>query len=70
MNDHHKLLKIFTNIDEIMRHMRPRYCGQPTMDGRYPCWIVWLPNEGTTERKTLKDAMIDFVDQEAENQKP
>ena len=69
-SDHWKLLKIWANLDEIMHAMRPRWHGTPSMCGRYPCWIVWLPTEGTTERKTIKDAMIDFVDQEVKNQKP
>jgi hypothetical protein len=57
------LAKIFDNIDEIMHVMKPRYCMHPSMDGRYPCWIVWLPNEGKTERKTLKQAILDFAEQ-------
>ena len=64
--DHEKLLRIFSQIDEIMHTMRPRYVQHPTMDGRYPCWIVWLPKTGKTERKILKDAMIEYVDQVAE----
>jgi len=64
--DHEKLLQIFGELDEIMHTMRPRYVQQQSMDGRYPCWIVWLPKTGTTDRKTLKDAMIEYVDQVAE----
>jgi hypothetical protein len=33
------------------------------MDGRYPCWIVWLPKIGKCERKTLKEALIEFASQ-------
>ena len=55
--------KILDNIDEIMHVMQPRYCGHPTMCGRYPCWIVWLPAEGKCERKTLKQALIDYMAQ-------
>lgn len=56
-------LKLLNSIDKIMHTMMPRYCGHPSMDGRYPCWIVWLPKEGTCERKTLKEAIIEFADQ-------
>lgn len=54
---------ILDQIDEVMQTMRPRYVQHPTMDGRYPCWIVWLPVQGTTERKTLKEAVVDFIQQ-------
>lgn len=54
-------LRILDDLDEIVRTMRPRYCGHPTMDGRYPCWIVWLPKVGTCERKSLKEAVIEFA---------
>jgi len=56
-------IKLIDDLDEIMHTMNPRYCGHPTMDGRYPCWIVWLPKEGTCERKTLKEAIIEFAAQ-------
>jgi hypothetical protein len=64
--DHGKLYRIWDNIDNIMHAMRPRYVASASMDGRYPCWVVWLPKEGKAERKTLKDALIAFVDQSAE----
>jgi hypothetical protein len=61
--DHHKLLRIWSELDEIILHMRPHYCGTPSMDGKYPCWHMWLPKQGATSRKTLKEGIIDFVDQ-------
>jgi hypothetical protein len=64
--DHGKFYLIWCNIDNIMNVMRPRYVGDASMNGRYPCWVVWLPKEGKTERKTLKDALIAFVDQSSE----
>lgn len=71
LTDTRKLLATYSaerdmlnQIDEIMQTMRPRWCGSTvTMDGKYPCWIVWLPHEGTTSRKTLKQAILDFVAQ-------
>lgn len=65
--NHEKLARIFCDMDEIMLTMRPRYCAHPTIDGKYPCWIVWLPKDGSTTRKTLKGALIDFVDQSSPN---
>lgn len=65
-DDHWKLLRIFSDIDAIMCTMRPRYVADATMDGKYPAWSVWLPKEGKTLRKTLKDALIAFVDQSVE----
>ena len=64
--DHHKLLRIFSEIDRIIVDMCPSYHAHPTMDGKYPAWHVWLPLEGRTIRKTLQDALIDYVDQAAE----
>lgn len=61
--DRAKMFKIWSMLDEIMISMRPRYASHPTMDGKYPCWIVWLPKEGSTTRKSLVDALIAFVDQ-------
>ena len=55
--------KILEDIDGIMHLMRPRFHQMPSMDGRYPCWIVWLPKEGTCERKTLKEAIIECAAQ-------
>ena len=57
--------KILHDIEEIFLTMRPRHCGHPSMDGRYPCWIVWLPKEGTVERKSLTEAIMEFVAQTA-----
>ncbi len=54
---------IINHIDEIFRMMGPRYYAHPTMDGRYPCWFVWLPKSGKCERKTLKEALIEFASQ-------
>lgn len=34
-----------------------RYSSHPSMDGKYPCWIVWTPKYGTTQRKTLREAI-------------
>jgi hypothetical protein len=55
--------QILDDIDNIMLTMRPRHCGQPSMDGKYPCWIVWLPGEGGTTRKSLKQAFLDYQEQ-------
>lgn len=55
--------KILEDIDEIMHLMRPRFHQTPSMCGSYPCWIVWLPKEGTCERKTLKEAIIECAAQ-------
>jgi hypothetical protein len=60
-----KARSILDNLDEVWHVMRPRYCGTPSMDGRYPCWIVWLPDEGKCERKTLKEAVLEFTEQSA-----
>ena len=46
--------------------MGPRWCSSLTVDGVYPCWVVWLPSEGSTTRKTLKEAFEDFLSQSAE----
>lgn len=51
------------DIGDIFHVMRPRYSSHPTMDGRYPCWIVWLPNEGTCERKSLSAAILEYIQQ-------
>ena len=55
--------KILDDLDEIFHLMRPRWHQTPSMCGRYPCWIVWLPKEGTFERKTLKEAVIECAAQ-------
>lgn len=65
--DRAKLFRIWSMLDEIMLTMRPRHCGHPSMDGNHPCWIVWLPKEGSTTRKSLADALIAFVDQSDES---
>lgn len=57
--------KVIDDLDEIFHAMGPRWSRTPSMCGRYPCWIVWLPDEGTTERKTLKEAILDFIEQAA-----
>jgi hypothetical protein len=41
-----------------------RYSSHPTMDGKYPCWVVWTPKEGTTTRKTLREAIDASMDLE------
>jgi len=51
--------KILDNIDELFHLMRPRFVQTPSMCGRYPCWIVWMPKTGTCERKSLKGALIE-----------
>jgi hypothetical protein len=48
-------------LDEVIKKMRPRYMGHPTMDGRFPCWTVWMPHTGTTERKSLKEAVLEYL---------
>jgi hypothetical protein len=48
-------------LDEVIKKMRPRYMGHPTMDGRFPCWTVWMPHTGTTERKSLKEAVLEYI---------
>ncbi len=50
-------------IDEAILVMKPRHIGQPDMDGRYPCWSVWLPKSGRVERKSLQDALLEFAAQ-------
>lgn len=54
---------IIDNIGDIFHLMKPRYSGHPSMDGRYPCWIVWLPKEGRAEYKNISDAVLGFVKQ-------
>jgi hypothetical protein len=39
-----------------------RYSSHPTMDGKYPCWIVWTYKEGSTTRKTLREAIDASMD--------
>jgi rubrerythrin len=41
-----------------------RFLGHPSMDGKYPCWSVWTPKEGTTTRKTLREAIDASMDLE------
>ena len=55
--------EILDHIDKIMHLLKPRWCGNVTMDGRYPCWIVWLPKQGTCEVKSLKQAIIECCHQ-------
>ena len=56
-------------IDEAILVMKPRHIGQPDMDGRYPCWSVWLPKSGRVERKSLQDALLEFAAQIKEETK-
>lgn len=56
------LAETFDMLDEVIKKMRPRYMGHPTMDGRFPCWNVWMPHTGTTERKSLKDAVLEYIE--------
>lgn len=56
-------LELIDGIDDAFHTMKPRHCPHPTMDGVYPCWIVWLPKEGTCKRKTLKEAILEFAEQ-------
>ena len=56
-------------IDGAIFDMKPRHIGNPTMDGRYPCWSVWLPQCGRVERKSLQDALLEFVAQIKEGTK-
>ena len=39
-----------------------RYSRYPTMDGKYPCWNVWTYKEGSTTRKTLREAIDASMD--------
>ena len=39
-----------------------RACRSVTMDGNYPCWSVWTALEGTTRRKTLREAIDAAMD--------
>lgn len=55
------LAEAFDMLDNAFQTMRPRYSGHPSMDGRYPCWFVWMPHTGTTERKSLKDAVFEYI---------
>lgn len=63
MSKQDKVNWIFDNLDNILSVMTPRSVGHPTMDGRYPCWIVWLPKYGTVERKTLNGALLEYAEQ-------
>lgn len=56
-------------IDEAIFTMKPRHIGGPDMDGLYPCWSVWLPKSGRVERKSLQDAILEFVAQIKESVK-
>lgn len=56
-------------IDEAILVMKPRHIGQLDMVGRYPCWSVWLPQCGRVERKSLQDALLEFVAQIKEGSK-
>jgi hypothetical protein len=56
-----KLAEALDMLDEVIKKMRPRYMGHPTMDGRFPCWNVWMPHTGTTERKSLKEAVLEYI---------
>lgn len=39
-----------------------KYSPYPSMDGKYPCWVVWTHKEGTTTRKTLREAIDASMD--------
>ena len=54
---------IVDNIDELFFTMKPRWCNGVSMDGKYPCWIVWLPKHGTCYRKSLKAAIVECAEQ-------
>jgi hypothetical protein len=56
-----RLAEALDMLDEVIKKMRPRYMGHPTMDGRFPCWNVWMPHTGTTERKSLKEAVLEYI---------
>ena len=57
MNEKHRDdSELVDNIDRLMEIMRPRYVNSVSMDGRYPCWIVWLPSTGKMETKDLASA--------------
>lgn len=44
-------------LEEHWRVLSLRYIFHPSMDGRYPCWSIWTPKEGTIQRKTLREAI-------------
>ena len=56
-----ELTEIWENFDAIMLTMRPQHVSDASMDGKFPCWLVWLPDDGRTTRKHLRDAVLDFV---------
>lgn len=52
-------------LDWFEEHNRDfRYCATVTMDGKYPCWSVWTRKEGSTTRKTLREAIRASMDLE------
>ena len=49
-------------LDAFIEHNKYfRYSSHPTMCGRYPCWICWIPSKGTTEYKNVREALDDLL---------
>ena len=38
-----------------------RYSSHPSMDGKYPCWVCWIPSKGKTEYKDLRDGLDQVI---------
>ena len=54
----------FDKIDQIIMEMRPRrFVSSPTMNGGRSGWVVWLPKFGTVERKSLAEAIKEYIEQ-------
>ena len=54
----------FDQIDQIIMEMRPRrFANSPTMDGGHSGWVVWLPKFGTVDRKSLAEAIKEYIEQ-------
>jgi hypothetical protein len=50
-------------LDWFEKHNKHfRYSSYPSMCGKYPAWIVWTYKEGTTTRKTLREAIDASMD--------
>ena len=54
-------------LDWFEEHHRDfRFSGHPSMDGKFPAWIVRLPMEGSSTRKGLREAIDASMQQSAE----
>ena len=57
-------LAILSELDNAIRAMRPRFTeSTASMDGKSPCWVVWLPVGGTSCRKSLLGAVREYSEQ-------